>query len=302
LQTFADPSALAGYVPGVSAQVLPFNGFCPTDVEPFLPYYLSGTNILSWRYKIPEIVYPQTYIPFSNSTTIGTLFPGGSTNPLAALSSLSEIQNYGSVYPRNGYSLQPHPLKAAAVAAFRATHVVSRPGQPHIYRHPEPKSYGNMMMLDPGYEINFEGDDERDAEVTYLQPDVAESGRWNLVHNVGGEEDKSCARFGSSVTNEKIETDNPIKLIGSVANTFTDQWADDKKSDDNSYVFSMWRRYRCAERPTESGLLSGVVHAYNVQFSTLLGEPIPILHTGENIEDEEVDEDVEPGDQEEIVQ
>lgn len=284
LNQLVTPESLSALVPGVSAQILPFNGLCPSDVEPFQPYYLSGANILSWRYKLPEIVYPQTYIPFSNSTTIGTLFPGGSTNPLAAISSLGEVQNYGSVYPRNGYQLQSHPLKAAAVAAFRATHVVTRPRQPHIYRHPDQKSYRRIMMLNSEYETNFEGDNDRDGQSTYLEPDVPETGRWNLVHNPGGEEDKHCARFGSSVTNEKLDTDNPIKLIGEVANTFTDQWADDKASEDNSYVFSMWRRYRCAPRPSSGGLFSTTFHLYNLP--NPIG-PIPILHSGENIEDGE---------------
>jgi len=227
-------------------------------------------------------VYPQTYIPFSNSTTVGTLFPGGSVNPLAQnlLSELAEIQNYGSVYPRNGYMLQSHSVKGAALAAFRAAHIVTRPGQPHIYRHPEPRGHDEFFQLPPGYDVNYEGDDDREGEETYLQPDVAETGRWNLVHNPGGEEDNKCARFGAPQTNEKIDLDNPLKLIGDIPNYFTNQWADDKKSDDNSYVFSLWRRYRCAERRTSSGLFSANFHIYNIQFDTV-GESIKVFHDNE---------------------
>lgn len=279
LRSVASAGDLAALVPGVSARVLPFNGMCPSDVDPFYPYYLSGTNILSWRYKVPEIIYPQTYIPFSNSTTIGTLFPGGSDNPLAdnPLSSLAEIQNYGSVYPRNGYSLQAHPVKAAAVAAFRAAHVVTRPGQPHIYRHPAPRGHRQFYQLDPGYNNNFESETGRESENTYLSPDVDETGRWQLVHNPGGEEDNKCNRFGAPQTNEKLTTDNPVKLIGEVANTFTDQWADDKKSDDNSYVFTLWRRYRCAQEERSNGTFTRNFHIYNIQFPS----PVKILHNNE---------------------
>jgi len=269
-------------IPGLAVVGLPFNGMCPSDVEPFFPYYLSGTNILSWRYKIPEIVYPQTYIPFSNSTTVGTLFPGGSLNPLARnlLSDFAEIQNYGSVYPRNGYMLQAHPLKAAAVAAFRAAHVVTRPGQPHIYRHPAPGGHDDFFLLEPGYDVNYEGDPDRDAEPTYLQPDVPESGRWQVVHNPGGEQSNQCQRFGAPETNRKLTVNNPAKLIGEIPNFFTNQWADDKKSDDNSYVFAMWRRYRCAQRESSNGIFTANFFVYNIQFDTF-GESIRVFHNNE---------------------
>ena len=279
LTSVTDSQSLLDWVPGVSAQVMPFDGLCPSDVDPFYPYFLSGTNILSWRYKIPEIIYPQTYIPFSNSTTIGTLLPGGSVNPLASnpLSALAEIQNYGSVYPRNGYMLQSHPVKAAAVAAFRAAHVVTRPNQPHIYRFPQPRSHRDLLQLDPGYEEFSGGDDDRDTTKTYLEPDVPETGRWQLVHNEGGEEDGSCHRFGAPETNGEIaDTGNPVKIIGNIANRFTEQWADDKAADDNAYMFSLWRRYRCAPRPRGSGGLFGsrVYHLFNIDFPS----PIEILH------------------------
>ncbi len=251
--------ALADYqalvTPGVGFAPIGFKGFCPSDVDPFVPYYLSGTNILSWRFKLPELVYPQTYIPFSNQTTVGELLPGVNSNPFTAL---AQTQNYGSVYPRNGYLLQSDPLKAAAVVAFRSAHVVTRPGQPHIYRSTPARRYEDFTMYDNEYEELDFGSRSRDPDSVYLHPHQDEKGRWQLIHSEGAETEQSCHRFGSPDVNpEAVNADGSAveggnRLIGGLANPFKAQWTEGKVSDNNDYMFNLWRRYRCAPAPEGS--------------------------------------------------
>jgi len=99
-------SAISSLGFGVSAELMTWRGMCPSDTTMFSPYYLSGLNVPAWRFKIPEIADPRTYIPFSKRTTIGEFFPGTVGGPRELLKGLAEMQNYGSVYPRNGYLLQ----------------------------------------------------------------------------------------------------------------------------------------------------------------------------------------------------
>lgn len=256
------------FQPGVSFEPMGFSGFCPSDVREFRPYYLSGTNILSWRFKIPELVYPQTYVPFSNKTTIGELFPGTNNNPFTAL---AESQNYGSVYPRNGYLLQPDRLKAAAVTAFRAAHVVTRPGQPHIYREAKAVDHPKFMEFDNGYETFKVNSKIRKSGSVYLNPFQDEKGRWQLVYSEGAEIDKSCHRFGSPDVNPSLtEGEATPRLIGDVENSLPIQWTENKVSQDGDYIFNLWRRYRCAPEPQGSN----VFHLFNI----VLPSPISIIN------------------------
>ncbi len=245
--------ALADYqglfTPGVGFEPIGFQGFCPSDTQPFLPYYMSGTNVLSWRFKLPELVYPQTYLPFSNQTTIGELFPGQNTNPVDAL---GQAQNYGSVYPRNGYLLQADPVKAAAAAAFRSAHVVTRPGQPHIYRSAPALSNSRYTMFDHGYETLDWNSRSRESDSVYLQPDQDETGRWQLIHSDGVEPEQSCHRFGSPEVNPELASAPQPRTIGGTLTRFPVQWSEDKVSESNDYMFNLWRRYRCAPKPQGS--------------------------------------------------
>lgn len=212
--------------PGLSPRTEDWQGFCPRDTQVLVPYYLSGLNVLGWRYKIPELVYPRTYYPAMSSMVIGHF----SLNPLA-------FNNYGSAWPRNGYIMQSDEVKAAAVAAFRAAHVVTRPGQMHLYRHAANRSYEDMEMR------NLHNFNKRNR-VNVLEPDDEQSGRWQMVS--GGDPESSCHRFGDPAVNP------PAPLLSNLLNgsaTVDGGWTAGKASDDNSYVFSLWRQYRCNPRP-----------------------------------------------------
>lgn len=94
----------------------PTPGFtCGSQTRPFIPYFQSGIDALSWRQEMPEILYPASFTP--GLREIGT-WP---------------LQTWGGVYPRTGWTTQVDEPKAAAVTAQRAGDIVTRTGQPHVY-------------------------------------------------------------------------------------------------------------------------------------------------------------------------
>lgn len=101
-------STLSGIVPGTGM-------LCETEATPFVPYFQSALDALSWRQEVPEIFYPASLIP--GLREIGS-WP---------------LQSWGGVYPRTGWTTQAEEPKAAAITAQRAGDIVTRMGQPHIY-------------------------------------------------------------------------------------------------------------------------------------------------------------------------
>ncbi len=89
--------------------------FCPSQAQPFQPYLISTLDALAWRYQIPELLYPQSWVP--GMREIGP-WP---------------LLNWGAVYPRSGFATAPEAPKAAAIVAQRAGDIVTRLGQPHVY-------------------------------------------------------------------------------------------------------------------------------------------------------------------------
>jgi len=89
---------------------------CETGITSYMPYFLSTLDGFNWRLGLIEGLYPQSVIP--GMREIGTL----------------GVNNWGSVYPRQGFIVQSDDGKAAAVIAQRTADIVSRQGQPHVYQ------------------------------------------------------------------------------------------------------------------------------------------------------------------------
>lgn len=92
---------------------------CPSKTTSFVPYYLSQLDAVGWHFAIPEMFYPEALIP-----------------------GLDEIGNFpwwtwGNLYPRSGSLGTKNLDHAAAVFAQRAAHIVTQPGQPHVYIYAE---------------------------------------------------------------------------------------------------------------------------------------------------------------------
>ncbi len=94
---------------------------CDPKATPLFPYYIGNLDVISWRWSIPEVVYPQAFIP-------GIYDLGSLTN------------NYGPIYPRSSMSIQQDSFKSAVLGVYRAAHFIVQKGQPHIYYPLKPPS------------------------------------------------------------------------------------------------------------------------------------------------------------------
>lgn len=106
---------LAGVFGNEGLSYLGLDFLCPSQAIPFVPYFVSTLDAAAWRLQIPELLYPQSWIP--GLREIG---------PWPRMS-------WGAVYPRSGFVTAPELPKAAAVAAQRAADIVTRIAQPHVY-------------------------------------------------------------------------------------------------------------------------------------------------------------------------
>ena len=199
---------------------------CPSDTTLLTPYYLSGFNVLSWRFGLPELAFPRSYaIPLIGSELfVGVLDETGAPATAGNRWSLPDFSTWGNIYPRQGWVAQPDPVKNRAVAGFRGVHVVTREDQTHIYNFPEYKKDGFQSRND----------------IAPLSPNDIETGAWQMMYPV---EADACTLLHES----DIET--PAFNVGR---------DEDLTSHDGSYVFNVWRRYQCLKQP------SGAVYLFTI--------------------------------------
>ena len=134
---------------------LPTPGYtCGSQTRPFVPYFQSGIDALSWRSSLPEMLYPASLLP--GLREIGA----------------SPLQTWGSVYPRTGWVMQVSEPKAAAVVAQRAGDIVTRALQPHVYIPISGSSASGQRMWPPDALIE---QDERTGLWQRLLPDAESS-------------------------------------------------------------------------------------------------------------------------------
>jgi len=110
-----------------------FPMLCPSETQSFVPYLLSTSDLLAWRFAIPEGAFPEAWVP--GLREIGR-WP---------------LNTWGAVYPRHGFVTQSEDPKAAAVVAQRAGDLVTRSQQPHVYLPTTAtQSSGGMHVWWPG--------------------------------------------------------------------------------------------------------------------------------------------------------
>ena len=96
--------------------------FCPSDIKPFQPYYLSFADAFWWRSG-----YPLTDGPISGTDHSKTIINPLSLDTLQVVSDTSEVMTkeiWGNMYPRDGSLNQSHDAKTASVLAWRGLDVL----------------------------------------------------------------------------------------------------------------------------------------------------------------------------------
>ncbi len=77
------------------------------QATPLMPYYQSQLDALEWRSGLLEQAYSDSWVPGSNE--VGQIL----------------ISDWGSVYPRSGFVMQPDIAKASAVIAVRGASIAT---------------------------------------------------------------------------------------------------------------------------------------------------------------------------------
>jgi len=187
-----------------------FNSYmCPSDAQPFMPYFSSSFDYLAWRWGIPDRFTSEALIP--GKREIGSR----STNNLLG-------NTWGAVYPRFGFVHQSDDAKAAAVIAQRSVDIVTRTGQPHVYR---------PLNQDGDSQASYDSNEGSDSDQPLMSDQSGQEGsdsgsnekrdRWQMI---SPKEDDTCKPFGSTDSN----------------------WSDGRNPDGKrQYAWNYWRNYQC---------------------------------------------------------
>lgn len=250
-----------------------FKSFCPREVDIFKPYYASGTDVIGWRWRLPELVFPHTYLPaFSLSDQNVFGLPGIDTTVynvgkyelngsglFGTELGFPVYNHWGPIYPRAGGVLQADVTKARAVAASRAMHIATRSGQVHIYNYLF--SVGGRLKRDKWYYEYFPGP---------FNPQDERTGSWQLLEGGTDGGDHSCMKFGD--VDDILPTVNVTETVavdgeGNEVPQFsfgTESYSNVANSKDSRLLFNVWRQYECCQRPDPSNGWSRFVSKLDV--------------------------------------
>lgn len=158
-----------------------------------LPLFLSDTDP-AWRSPRIERLYPQALIGLPKIKT---------HNHLPGL-----LEGYWAPeYPRCAWGAHPYDAINAAVAAHRATHIVTRKNQPHVYSTVIMKRQcGKGVKCWPPDPVS--ADNDKDNRFQMLYP----------VHQT------DAKAFGGAAT-----------------------WANGKSNQYETYLWTLWRHYTCCK-------------------------------------------------------
>lgn len=185
------PSILAGLVNAGGGML------CKQTTNAYRPYLLSLLDAWVWRNYLPiESLYLPSWIP--GLREIGT-FP---------------LNSWGGVYPRTGWLVQQHDVKASAVIAQRIGDIVTRSGEAHVYN-----AAPNNSMVDRG------------SQMVWNPPSLMErqpmTGLFQMQYPIPS---PACVLFGD---NDSL---TPLSF------------GDGQSTADSGYVWALWRPYRCCSR------------------------------------------------------
>ncbi len=120
--------------------------FCPMEIAPFIPYYLSGFDSYAWRlgYPVADSEFSNIILNPLSDDIIGT----DVTDTVQIASKKIKIptinEQWGNIYPREGTVNVQNTAKMAAVTAYRANSILSdrKKSLNRIYRKPLENTVG----------------------------------------------------------------------------------------------------------------------------------------------------------------
>ena len=137
-----------------------FGLICSSNTTPFTLHYNSNLDSAAWRWNIPELFYPQSWL-------VGTDALGGLSN------------NWGPIYPRMAFNVAQDPLKSAVLKAFRVAHFVTGNSAARIFVELDHSSQDGYWPYGP------------------LDQNDGNTGKWQMLYP---KEDDSCQQFPYNAT------------------------------------------------------------------------------------------------------
>jgi len=168
--------------------------YCPSNTSASSPYFVSKLDQPSWRWGGLDALNPAAWVP--GLREIGR-WP---------------LNHWGHVYPRTGWTVQAEAPKAAAVVAQRVGDIITRDGQPHLYR----SILGQSL---------FVADEKLTWSPGSLVENSNEAGWWQPT----APKLEQCLLFG---VNDVLDTRG---------------WGGGRVADDGEYTHALWRPYTCCE-------------------------------------------------------
>ncbi|MGE0116229.1 MAG: TraU family protein [Steroidobacteraceae bacterium] len=185
---------------------------CESTVTPFMPYYLSAIDTLSWRVPWADVFthfldIGAGMVPFmSNRPVIGT------SDGLPGLGG----GTWGGLYPRMGFVRNEHDGKVGAVVSQRALDL--------ILAENGNDQFGHFSISSPG----FPRTPEYHVIPYRFRSEGVEGGVWQKVYP------KPSYQCSPSVYQDKT--------VGDIA---IDDSAPRSLSQNQNYIWVFWRRYQC---------------------------------------------------------
>jgi integrating conjugative element protein (TIGR03756 family) len=168
--------------------------YCPSNTSAGTGYFASTVDVPSWRWGGLDALDSATWIP--GQREIGR-WPRN---------------HWGHVYPRTGWTLQPEPPKSAAVIAQRVGDIITRGGQPHVYR----SILGRPIFI---------ADQKLTWSPASLLENSNEEGWWQPTSPTM----EDCLLFGADDTPQQTG------------------WGGGRVAEDGTYLHALWRPYTCCE-------------------------------------------------------
>jgi len=144
-------------------------------------------------------------------------------SPYAWIPGLREVghwplNTWGALYPRTGWTIQNSPPKTAAVVAQRVGDIITRIAQLHLYIPLVGEAdNGSKLVWEPGE----------------LVENTNREGVWQLLYP---KFEPHCVVFGENDSLKPVD------------------WGGGRLSADGSYLYTLWRPYRCCEIKGEAFL------------------------------------------------
>ena len=168
--------------------------YCPSNTSAGGQYFSSKIDIPVWRYGGLDTLTTAALIP--GQREIGA-WP---------------INTWGALYPRTGWTTQHSEAKAAAVVAQRVGDIITRSGEPHVYR----SILGSPIFI---------ADQKLTWSPSHLEENSNEEGWWQPTTP----KLEQCTLFGINDTTDKTG------------------WGGGRMAKNGEYRHALWRPYSCCE-------------------------------------------------------